>query len=85
MNIQIHAPLTITPNPDSMLRVFMVFKSLGKEIDITPQEIKSFNRMDFLLLNGVGLNLNNLQFSKSPYIFYNPVPILYHLGHRYIN
>lgn len=51
------APLTITPTPDSILRVFMVFKPLDKEIGIKPQEIKSFNRTGFSVVEWGGTEL----------------------------
>lgn len=48
------APLNITPSPDSVLRVFMVYKSLDKEISIKSQEIKSFNRTGFSVIEWGG-------------------------------
>ncbi|MFH0755426.1 MAG: hypothetical protein V1910_02040 [bacterium] len=51
------APLTIVPKPDSMLRVFMVFKPLNNMIDIKPQEIKSFVRKGFTVIEWGGTNL----------------------------
>ena len=42
-----YAPLTINPKPDSILRVFMVYKSLEKPIEIEEQEIKFFERKGF--------------------------------------
>lgn len=51
------APLTITPTPDSMLRVFMVFKPLDNAIDIKSQEIKSFNRTGFSVVEWGGTEL----------------------------
>jgi len=51
------AQLTITPKPDSMLRVFMVFKPLDKEITIKPQEIKPFNRTGFSVVEWGGTQL----------------------------
>lgn len=51
------APLTITPTPDSILRVFMVFKPLNKEVIIKPQEIKSFNRIGFSVIEWGGTEL----------------------------
>jgi hypothetical protein len=51
------APLTISPTPDSMLRVFMVFKPLNKEVDVKPQEIKSFNRTGFSVIEWGGTEL----------------------------
>jgi len=41
------AQLDITPKPDSMLRVFMVIKPLENKIKIEKQEIKTFNRKWF--------------------------------------
>ncbi|HAE36752.1 TPA: hypothetical protein DCX66_03710 [Candidatus Nomurabacteria bacterium] len=51
------APLTITPGPDSMLRVFMVFKQLNRGIEVKPQEIKSFNRTGFSVIEWGGTEL----------------------------
>jgi len=48
------APLTITPKPDSMLRVFMVFKPLNREIAIKPQEIQPFERHGFAVVEWGG-------------------------------
>ena len=39
-----NAPLTINPKPNSILRVFMVYKPLEKPIKIEEQEIKPFER-----------------------------------------
>jgi hypothetical protein len=51
------APLIIVPKPDSMLRVFMVYKPLGQIIDIKPQEIKPFVRKGFTVIEWGGTNL----------------------------
>lgn len=48
------APLTITPTPDSILRVFMVFKPLQKKIDIQPQILEKFNRTGFTVVEWGG-------------------------------
>ena len=53
------APLTITPTPDSILRVFMVFKPLDKAIELKSQEIKSFNRTGFSVIEWGGTELKN--------------------------
>ena len=52
-----NAPLIITPKPDSMLRVFMVFKPLNEEIKIEPQEIKPFKRSGFTVVEWGGTEL----------------------------
>lgn len=41
------APLTITPKPDSQLRVFMVWKPMDSRTKVEPQEIKPFDRKWF--------------------------------------
>lgn len=51
------APLNITPKPDSMLRVFMVFKPLEEEIQIKPQEIDTVQRGGFFVLEWGGAEI----------------------------
>ncbi|MFH1608507.1 MAG: hypothetical protein ABH951_00615 [Patescibacteria group bacterium] len=51
------APLIITPKPDSILRVFMVFKPLTKETSINIQEIKPFIREGFSVIEWGGTEL----------------------------
>jgi len=52
------APLTISPKPDSLLRVFMVVKALDKKIKIKKQIIKPFKRTGFTVVEWGGANLN---------------------------
>lgn len=49
--------LEVRPQPDSVLRVFMVFKPLNKKIDILPQEIKPFKRKGFAVIEWGGAEL----------------------------
>ncbi len=49
---QVH--LSINPNPDSVLRVFMVYKPLTSKINITPQQLKTFNRTGFSVVEWGG-------------------------------
>lgn len=51
------APLTITPKPNSMLRVFMVFKALDNRIDIEQQKIKPFERYWFTVIEWWGTEI----------------------------
>lgn len=51
------ARLQITPKPESILRVFMVFKPLDRPIEIPPQQIKSFNRQGFTVIEWGGTEL----------------------------
>jgi hypothetical protein len=51
------APLTITPKPDSMLRVFMVFKPVDGLVKVKSQEMKSFNRTGFSVVEWGGTEL----------------------------
>ncbi len=48
------AELNITPKPDSILRVMMLFKSLDKPIEIEEQEVKSFERKGFTVIEWGG-------------------------------
>jgi len=52
------AKLTITPEPDSVLRVFMVFSPLIRKIEVTPQEIIPFEREGFTVVEWGGTVIN---------------------------
>ena len=49
-----HAPLNIPPEPDSVLRVFMVYKPLEERIEVKRQEIESFERKGFTVVEWGG-------------------------------
>ena len=49
-----NAKLIIEPKPDSVLRVFMAFKPLQYPIDIPPQELKTFERKGFTVVEWGG-------------------------------
>ena len=49
-----NALLTITPKPDSMLRVFMVFKPLEKPVEIKEQKLEHFERKGFSVIEWGG-------------------------------
>lgn len=49
------APLSISPQPDSVLRVFMVFKALEKPIDVKPQIFEPFERKGFTVVEWGGI------------------------------
>ncbi len=51
------APLSISPKPDSMLRVFMAFRALDHYKDVTPQEIQPFERRGFSVVEWGGTEL----------------------------
>lgn len=51
------AKLTITPTPDSELRVFMLYKALDEKIDLPLQEIKPFERKGFSVIEWGGSEL----------------------------
>ena len=48
------ARLNIVPPPDSLLRVFMVFKPLAAPIEIEPQELTPFERIGFTAIEWGG-------------------------------
>ena len=49
-----NAKLRITPRPDSMLRVFMTWKALDKKIDIKEQNLSTFERKGFTVVEWGG-------------------------------
>jgi hypothetical protein len=51
------ACLAITPRPDSVLRVFMLFKPMTGKTDITPQELAPFTRSGFTVVEWGGSEL----------------------------
>lgn len=52
------APLKISPKPDCMLRVFMVFKPLDEPIKVLEQEFESFERKGFSVIEWGGAKIN---------------------------
>lgn len=50
------APLTVTPKPDSVLRVFMVYKALDAPVNIPEQALKPFERKGFAVIEWGGTN-----------------------------
>lgn len=53
-----YAKLNITPKPDSILRVMMVYKPLDKPIEIKEQELKQFERKGFSVIEWGGTKVN---------------------------
>ena len=51
------AKLRITPKPDSILRVMMIFKALNKPIKIEEQELEPFSRKGFTVVEWGGTEL----------------------------
>lgn len=49
-----HARLTVTPEPDSVLRVFMVWKPVDKEVELPAQQFDLFQREGFTLVEWGG-------------------------------
>ncbi len=52
-----HARLTVTPEPDSLLRVFMAWKPLEAPMEIPPQELPAFKRAGFTVVEWGGAEL----------------------------
>jgi hypothetical protein len=52
------AQMNITPTPDALLRVFMVFKELSSPISITPQRIEPFKRQGFTVVEWGGSEID---------------------------
>ena len=53
------AHLSVSPTPDSTLRVFMVFTPLQAPVNVTPQTFPSFNRSGFSVIEWGGTELSN--------------------------
>lgn len=49
-----NAKLTVTPQPDSILRVFMATKPLEEQVEIQPQELTSTDRSGFTVVEWGG-------------------------------
>lgn len=49
-----NAPLVIEPQPQSVLRIFMAYKSLPEPVLVTPQEIVPFERKGFTVVEWGG-------------------------------
>jgi hypothetical protein len=53
-----HARLEITPAPDTLIRVFMVFKPIAKPVDIRPPALKPVVRRGFTVVEWGGTELD---------------------------
>ena len=53
-----HARLQITPAPDTLIRVFMVFKPVAKTVDIRPPALKPITRRGFTVVEWGGTELD---------------------------
>ncbi|HCU25338.1 MAG TPA: hypothetical protein DF383_09985, partial [Deltaproteobacteria bacterium] len=51
------APLEITPKPDCMLRIFMVFQGLSRPISVPEQKIVPFERKGFSVVEWGGTQM----------------------------
>ena len=52
------AKLDITPKPDSMLRIFMTYIPLEDAVDIEPQQLETFERKGFTVVEWGGSEVN---------------------------
>lgn len=53
-----HAVLTLTPEPDSLLRVFMAWKGLEAPLEIPPQSFPTFTRTGFTVVEWGGAEIS---------------------------
>ncbi|MBQ1339804.1 MAG: hypothetical protein IIY35_04165 [Ruminococcus sp.] len=53
------AKLDITPAPDSLLRVFMTYVPLEDAVNIEPQQLSTFERKGFTVVEWGGSELKN--------------------------
>jgi hypothetical protein len=50
-------PLEITPNPDTIIRILMEFKSIDKPIDVKEQELVTPERIGFTAVEWGGVEI----------------------------
>jgi hypothetical protein len=53
------AKLDITPAPDSMLRIFMAYVPLEKAVDVEPQQLETFERNGFTVVEWGGAKIQD--------------------------
>ena len=53
-----HARLTVSPRPDTVLRVFLAWKALEKPVDIEPQPLTAPDRQGFTLVEWGGCQIS---------------------------
>ncbi len=53
------AKLSITPTPDSLLRIFMTYVPLEKAVDIEPQQLETFERKGFTVVEWGGSEIKS--------------------------
>jgi hypothetical protein len=56
------AKLNITPTPDSMLRIFMTYIPLENAVDIEPQQLDTFERKGFTVVEWGGSKISTLYY-----------------------
>ena len=56
-----HAGLTITPEPDSVLRVFLAWQPLDEPVDIAPQRLEAFQREGFTVVEWGGCEISQFE------------------------
>jgi len=59
------AKLTVTPKPDSLLRIFMVYKLLLSRVELKPQKINPFHRNGFTVIEWGGTEITGGNESSS--------------------
>ncbi|MBR3268655.1 MAG: hypothetical protein IKI58_08035 [Oscillospiraceae bacterium] len=53
------AKLTVTPAPDSECRVFMAYVPLAEPVEIEPQQLKTFERRGFAVVEWGGVKIRS--------------------------
>ena len=52
--------LDISPKPDSVIRVYMIFKGLDRPVDVSEPEIEGYSRKGFVVVEWGGTNLDEM-------------------------
>ncbi len=59
-----HIPLEVTPKPDTVIRVFMLFRALDAPITVAPQHLTHPTRTGFTVVEWGGTELTRWQFTR---------------------
>jgi hypothetical protein len=57
-NINNYMPLDIEPTPDTLIRVYMIYKPLDKLIDVKEQELEKVDRKGYTVVEWGGIEIN---------------------------
>lgn len=70
------AQLIVDPKPDTLIRVYMVFKKSGRQLDLPGQKLKKLKRKGFTVVEWGGSNLDEINMqAKDRFVLKEPTSI----------